>query len=80
MAEFNTDTVYVATLDLDYDLIAVARTRDRAIALVAEKGLYLLTQQNAVTKITDTGAKIVEYFGVRVTRLAMNTAVFAGQE
>jgi hypothetical protein len=71
-------TVYVATVDTRYEIMAVATTEADAIRIACEKALEWLKAQDAVSDETDTVEKIADYFGVFATKLAMNSAAIVG--
>lgn len=68
--------VYVATIPLKYEVIAVAETEAQAIDLATRKAHEFLKDAFVLTDETDTPQKIGEYFGVAVTRIAVGTAAF----
>ena len=74
-------TVYVATIPLKYEVIAVAATKDEAIRLVGNLALKRLREAykpRPVDPEVNTAKKIVEYHGVQLTKLEVGTAATVG--
>jgi hypothetical protein len=71
--------VYVATIATRYEIVAAADTAEGAVRLACEYALRWLIAEGAVSSDTDTADKVADYFGVTVTRVALNTAALAGE-
>ena len=72
-------TVFVATVDTRYEVMAVAATEDEAVRLASEHAYQWLQARGALGR-EDTPAMVADYFGVRVTAVTVGTAVFVGNE
>lgn len=71
-------TVYVATVDTRYEIVAVAETEAEAIQVAATKALEYMRSWDAITPgENDTVEGIIEWFGIGATRVEMGTAVYA---
>ena len=69
--------VFVATVPTRYPSIAVAQTATDAIQLAANHALNFLKENRAIESgRTDTVEGVIEYFGVSVINLEMNSATF----
>lgn len=59
--------VYVATIPLYYEVMAVATTEAAAIQKVSEKAYEDLSDCGQTDSNTDSPAKVADYFGVNIT-------------
>jgi len=75
-----TPIVWVATVPLKYEVMAVASTEDAAIELACKHALRRLREADAVYPDTNTWRKIREYWGVYATKVTVGTAVLTGNE
>ena len=64
--------VYVATIPLYYEVMAVAATEAAAIQKVSEKAYEDLSDCGQTDSETDTPDKVADYFGVTVTALTVD--------
>lgn len=71
-------TVYVATVDTRYEIVAAADNPEGAKRLAAE--LALKYMQREYGPRGDTVEGMLEYFCPNVTRVEVGTAVFVGNE
>jgi len=68
---------FVATVPTRYPSIAIAQTETDAIQLAANHALDFLKENHASESgRTDTVEGVIEYFGVSVIELEMNSATF----
>jgi hypothetical protein len=65
--------VFVATIPLYYEVIAVADSKEKAIRLASVAAHKDLVQSGSITEDTDTPRKVAEYFGVKVYAMEMNS-------
>lgn len=74
--------VYVATIETKYAIVAVGRTADEARRLAGEKAHAWLVGERAapIWPESTTVEEILDHFEPTVTKLAVGTAVFEGDE
>lgn len=70
--------VYVATVDLKYEVMGVGNTEEEAIKVAARRALKELRAADAVYPETNTVAKIIEYFGVFATKVTIGDTAIVG--
>lgn len=70
--------VFVATIDTNYEVMAVAYTKKVAVTEACRMAYRYLRDVGALSDQTNTLAKIEEYFGVTVTVLNIGSAGFVG--
>lgn len=70
--------VYIATVDTNYETIAVANTEADAIRLAAQRAWEFLRDANALYPDTETPEKVAEYFGIYAMEIEVGTAILRG--
>jgi hypothetical protein len=71
-------TVFVATVETRYEVVAVGETEDQARP--AELALKYLDKTVGLDDDTDTVEKVADYFGINVTKVNVGTACFQNNE
>lgn len=80
-AKKNANVVYVATVDLKYEVMAVGRTEDEARQLAAREALKDLRYWAKPYKVdpeVNTVAKIIDYYGINVTKVPVGGVAHVG--
>lgn len=72
------DQLFVAVIELDYEIIAIGATPETAVAAASVDAWKFLRKAEALTPKTDTPDKIVEHFGFRVITLGIGAAGILG--
>ncbi|HJT92948.1 MAG TPA: hypothetical protein VJ777_13530 [Mycobacterium sp.] len=70
--------VYVAIVELKYDVLAVAYSKSEAVQLACLKAFDFLKKAGAITDETDTPEKVRAWFGVTVTGCEVGQAAMVG--
>ncbi len=65
--------VFVATIPLYYEVIAVADSKEKAIRLASQQAYENLVAAGVTNEDTDTPRKVAEYHGVKVYEMEMNS-------
>ena len=72
-------TVFVATVPLRYEIVAVAYVKEVAEYEACRAAYKFLKDANALTPETNSIPKIERYFGVRVTEVPIGGANIEGE-
>lgn len=70
--------VYVVIVNTAYEVVGVGTTEEQAITTACRFAYRWLRDSGALTRDTDTLAKVREFFGVTATRVTVGKATFAG--
>ena len=66
--------LFIAIVELKYEVIAVADSADKAQKLACSKALKELRANGCISTENNTMQKIIDYYGCNVTSLDLNTA------
>ena len=72
--------VYVTTVPLKYEVMAVALTEKESRRLAGQFALKRLREYDAISPDTNTAAKILDYFACNTTRVEIGSACLEGNE